>query len=131
MFYYDCEKFSKENFENFHYLVAKILFATNRARPKTGIAISYITTRVIEPNQSDWLKIVHMFKYIRGNKDLPLILSADKNGMLKWYIDGSYDVHPNMRGPTGGGLTMGRGFPISALSKQKTNTRSFTESEIV
>ena len=77
------------------------------------------------------MRMVHLFKYIRGTKNLPLILSRDKNGMLKWYIDGSYDVHPNMRGPTGVGLTMGRGFPISALSKQKTNTRSFTELEIV
>ena len=79
MFYYDCEKFSKENFENFHYLVAKILFATNRARPKTGIAISYITTRVIEPNKSDWLNMVHLFKYARGTKDLLLILSSDNS----------------------------------------------------
>ena len=83
MFYYDCEKFSKENFENFHYLVAKILFATKRAIPKTGIAISYITTRVIEPNQSYWSKMVHLFKYARRKKYQPLILSVEKSGMLK------------------------------------------------
>jgi hypothetical protein len=40
-------------------------------------------------------------------------------------------VHPNMRGHTGGGLTMGRGFPISTSTKQKLNTRSSTESELV
>ncbi len=34
-------------------------------------------------------------------------------------------------GYTGGGLTMGRGFPISASTKQKLNTRSSTESELV
>jgi hypothetical protein len=36
-----------------------------------------------------------------------------------------------MRGHTGGGLTMGRGFPISVSTKQKLNTRSSTESELV
>ncbi len=36
-----------------------------------------------------------------------------------------------MRGHTGGGLTMGRGFPISTSTKQKLNTRSSTESELV
>ncbi len=32
---------------------------------------------------------------------------------------------------TGGGLTMGRGFPIFSSTKQKVNTRSSTESELV
>ena len=58
-------------------------------------------------------------------------LSADGSGMLKWFIDGSFGVHPNMRGHTGGGLTRGRGFPINNYTKQKINTRSSTESEIV
>ncbi len=34
-------------------------------------------------------------------------------------------------GHTGGGLTLGRGFPITASTKQKLNTRSSTESELV
>jgi hypothetical protein len=36
-----------------------------------------------------------------------------------------------MRGHTGGGLTLGRGFPIITSTKQKLNTRSSTESELV
>jgi hypothetical protein len=36
-----------------------------------------------------------------------------------------------MCGHTGGGLTMGRGFPISVSTKQKLNTRRSTESELV
>ena len=107
-----------------------MLFSTKIARPDTGIYISYLKTRVRDPDQSDWLKMVHIFKYVRGTKYLPLILSADKSGMLKWYIDGSNAVHPNMRGHTGRGLTIGQGLPISALIKQKLNTRSSTKSEI-
>ena len=75
--------------------------------------------------------MVHLMKYVRGTKDLPLILSADGSGILKWHVDGSFTVHPNMRGHTGGGLTMGTGFPISTSTKQKLNTRSSTESELV
>jgi hypothetical protein len=48
-----------------------------------------------------------------------------------WYVDALFAVHPNMRGHTGGGLTMGRGFPITASTKEKLNTRSSTESELV
>jgi hypothetical protein len=36
-----------------------------------------------------------------------------------------------MRGHTGGGLTMGIGYPIVSSTKQKLNTRSSTESELV
>jgi hypothetical protein len=48
-----------------------------------------------------------------------------------WYIDASFAVHLNMCGPAGGGLTMGQGFPIVASWKQKLNTKSSTESELV
>jgi hypothetical protein len=48
-----------------------------------------------------------------------------------WYADASFAVHPNMHGHTGGGLTMGRGFPIVASWKQKLNTKSSTESKLV
>ena len=36
-----------------------------------------------------------------------------------------------MRGHTGGGLSMGRGFPIVSSTKQKLNTKSSTETEVV
>jgi hypothetical protein len=36
-----------------------------------------------------------------------------------------------MHGHTGGGLTVGQGCPISTSTKQKLNTRSSTESELV
>ena len=107
-----------------------MLFSTKISRPDTGTAISYLTKRVREPDQSDWLNMVHIFKYVRGTKYQSLILSTDNSVILKWYIDGSHAVHPNMRVNTGGGLTMGRVFPISSLSKQKFNTRSSTEFEI-
>ena len=76
-----------EKTERFHKLVSNILFAAKISGPDTGTAISYLTTRVIEPDQSDWQNMVHLFKYIRVTKYLPLILSADKSGILKWYIN--------------------------------------------
>lgn len=58
-------------------------------------------------------------------------MGADNDGALMWYAYASFAVHPNMRGHTGGGLTMGRGFPITASTKQKLNTKSSTVSELV
>ena len=113
----DCEKISEEKSETFHKLVANILFATKIARSDTGADIFYLTTRVRELDQSDWINMVHLFKYVRGAIDILLIISAYKSGILKWYIYGSHAVHPNMRGHTGVVLTMGRGLPISVSSK--------------
>jgi hypothetical protein len=60
-----------------------------------------------------------------------LILSANGSGILKWWVDPSFAVHPNMRGHLGGGLSLGKGFPIVGSTKQELNTRSSTETEIV
>ena len=48
-----------------------------------------------------------------------------------WYVDASFAVHPNMHSHTGGGLTMGRGFPISVSTKQKLSMQSSSEGELV
>ena len=79
----------------------------------------------------DWKKLVHLIKYLAMTADLPLTLSADGSGILKWYVDAAFAVHPNMHGYSGGGFTMGRGFPINNSTKHKLNTRSSTESEVV
>jgi len=127
----DCEKISQEKVVQFHNLVAKTLYATKRARPDTCTAISFLTTRVREPDTDDWKKLCHMMRYLRGSRLLPLLLSANGSHILKWYIDASFAVHYNFRGHSGGGLTLGRGMPIVGSNKHKLNTRSSTESEIV
>jgi hypothetical protein len=50
---------------------------------------------------------------------------------LKWWVGALFDVHPNMRDHSGGGLSLGRGFTIVSSTKQKLNARSSTETEIV
>jgi hypothetical protein len=70
-------------------------------------------------------------KYNRGTKRLPLRLSADGSSILKWWIDASFAIHPNMRRHSGARLSLGRGFPIASSMKQKLNTHSSTETEVV
>ena len=127
----DCEKLSEAASADFHTIVAKTLYVTKRARPDTCLAIAFLTTRVRAPDTDDWDKLCHLMEYLRGDRDQPLILGADNNRLLMWYVDASFAVHPNMHGHTGGGLTLGRGFPILVSRKQKLNTRSSTESELV
>jgi hypothetical protein len=127
----NCEHLKQDKAVEFHNLVAKTLYSTKRARPDTCTAIAFLTTRVRAPDKDDWNKLVHLMRYVRGTRTMPLILSGNGSGILKWWVDVSFAVHPNMRGHSGGGLSLGRGFFIVSSTKQKLNTRSSTETEIV
>ena len=70
-------------------------------------------------------------KYIQGTIGLPLILSIDKSGNIKWYVDALFAVHKDMRIHTGGFVTMGTGGAYVQSSKKKLNTKSSTEAKLV
>jgi hypothetical protein len=126
-----CAKLAQNKDVEFHNLVANTLYATKRARPDTCTAIAFLTMRVREPDKDYWTKLVHLMRYIRGTLTMPLILSANGSGILKWWVDVSFTVHPNMYGHSRGVLSLGRGFPIVSSTKQKLNTRSSTETEFM
>ena len=111
--------------------MAETLYTTKWARQDKFTAVYFLTTIVIEPNKYNWLNIVYLIKYIMGTRYLPLILSDNGIGVLKLWIDAYYAVHPNMRVHTGRGIFIGGVFPIVISTKQKINTLSSTESEIV
>ncbi len=106
----------------FHTVVAKALFVAKRARPDIAVSIAFLTTRVRCLDVQDWSKLRHLVEYLRSTVELPLVLGATSGGVLHWYMDASFAVHPNMRGHSGGALTLGHGFPISSSGKQKLNT---------
>jgi hypothetical protein len=83
----NCEKIKKDKSVEFHNLVAKTLYSTKRARPDTCTAIAFLTTRVRAPEKDNWDKLVHLMRYIRCTHTMPLILSANGSGILKWWVD--------------------------------------------
>ena len=62
---------------------------------------------------------------------LQLVIGADRSGNLVWNIDAAFAVHPDCKSHTGAVLMMGHGAVLSILSKQKINTKSSTEAELV
>jgi hypothetical protein len=115
----------------FNTIATKELYVSKQARLDTSLMIAFLTTRVREPDEDDWRKLHHLIVYLKSNRELPLVLGAWNTGVLHWYIDASFAVHPNMQGHTGGVLTLGTGAPVVTLTKQKLNTRSSTISEVV
>jgi len=92
----DCEKLPKLMAADFHTVVAKMLYVTKRARPDTCLSVAFLTTRVRAPNRDDWEKLRHLIVYLRKDNIRPLVLGADNDGLLMWYVDASFAVHPNM-----------------------------------
>eukprot|EP00957_Ditylum_brightwellii_P085300 6487800-Ditylum_brightwellii.AAC.1 len=59
------------------------------------------------------------------------MLKADSLNRMRWWIDASFAVHPDIRSHSGGVMMMGRGAVFSSSTKQKLNTKSSTEVELV
>jgi hypothetical protein len=127
----NCENLKQDKAVEFHNLVAKTLYSIKRSRPNTCTAITFLTTSVRAPDKDEWNKLVHLMRYIRGTHTMSLILSSNGSGILKWWDNATFAVHPSMRGHSGGGLSLGRCFPIVSSTKQKLNARSSTETKIV
>ena len=115
----------------FVHLVMQALYLSQRGRPDIRTAVSFLCTQINCPDMDDYKKLGRMMKYLRTTVDMPLTLSADGSRKLRWWVDASYSVHPDMKGHTGGTFLMGKGSVYSTSSKQKMNTRSSTESEVV
>ena len=127
----DVKVLSKSDAVTFHNMTARGLFLCKRSRPDIQTAVAFLTTRVSQQDLDDWKKLKHLIGYLRGRKDLVLTLSANDAWVMKWYVDAAYGVHADMKGHTGAALTMGKGVPIGASLKQKINTKSSTEAELV
>ena len=83
-------------------------------------------------NHSDWKKLKRLLQFINCTIDEKLTLRADKGlTFVKYWVDASYAIHPDMRGHTGAHMSLGQGTIVGISTKQKMNTRSSTESELV
>ena len=51
--------------------------------------------------------------------------------MAHWWVDTSFAVHEDIRSRTGMHMSLGKGTVYSASVKQKINTASSTEAELV
>ena len=127
----ECAKVDEEKAQLYHHTVAKALFLCKRARPDLQTAVAFLSTRVREPDEDDYKKLKRMVQYLRATKNLFLTLEADNLQVIKWWVDASFAVHPDMRSHTGGCMSLGKGAIYGTSTRQKLNTRSSTEGELV
>jgi hypothetical protein len=121
----------KKEAEVFHSVVAKLLYVATRARTDILLAVGFLCTRVSKSTAQDRDKLKRLLEYINGTMDLEYIVGADNLNQLRTWVDASYAVHPDMKSHTGGVISLGTGGIICKSSKQKLNTKSSTEAELV
>jgi hypothetical protein len=113
----DAVKLDQTRAKAFHNIMEKGIYVPKRARPDISLSIAFLTTRVKGPDIDDWRKLCHLVEYLHSTRELPLILAVDGTGVLSWYVDASFAVHPDTRGHTGGTMTIGAGFPDEAFTR--------------
>ena len=118
--------------EDFHSLVAKVLYPAKRVRDDLLTTISFLSRRVQQPTIQDREKLYRLIRYIRKTKMLYKVLQIGENIEVNSYIDAAYAVHNDCKGQSGCIITIGRAGSIySKSSVQKLNTKSSTECELV
>ena len=127
----EATKLGKKQAETFHHVVAKLLWASMRARPDILLAISFLTSRVKEPDTDDWAKLTRLVIYIKDTIELCLRLGLDPLQLHKWWIDASFATRMEMFSQSGGCGTLGEGMMTSFSKRQKLVTKSSTEAELV
>jgi len=127
----DEVEMSADRQETFYHIVAKLLYVSKRARVDIDLTVSFMCTRVSKSTEEDWDKLRRLLNYLYGTMDMPRVIGANGMEVMETYVDASYAVHHDMRGHTGGVLTLGKGIVQDKASKQKLNTKSSTESELV
>jgi hypothetical protein len=128
----DAPKLEEERRSIFHTYVMKSMFLCKRARPDIDQGITFLSfMRVKEANEGDWSKLLRVLGFLKGTINDVLKLEADDTNTLTWYIDAAFAVHANMKSHTDAVFTMGKGAIIGSSTKQKVNSRSSTESELI
>ena len=124
-------KLTQERSDIFHSIVMKLMWISQRCRLDITTAIAFLSTRVSRSTEQDWLKLKRVLEFLNGTFSDGLTLRAESLTELINFADVSFAVHPDMRSPTGGGASFGRGVFLPMSKKQRINTGSSTEGEVV
>jgi len=127
----ECELVDKNVKQDFHTVVAKLLYLAKRTRPDILMPVSFLTTRVNEPTVHDVGKVQRILQYLRGSKDKSLTLEIGNDFSVRQYIDASYGTHQSRHSHTGTAVFVGKGCILAQSTKQKIMTKSPSEAELV
>ena len=79
----EVERLEKDKADKFHTLTTIVLYLGQRAGPDLQLAVSFLCTRVKNPDVHDWKKLTHLMKYLQGTAFCPMIFGIVQGGNSK------------------------------------------------
>ena len=76
------------------------MFVAKRAILDIHKMVAVLSTTVKIPNNIDCQKLVGMIKYLNGTKRKYGTLSYDDLKVIKWCVEASFAVHPDLKSRT-------------------------------
>ena len=125
------EYLSVKDAEAFYHSTMQLAYLAHHAHPDVRTAVTFLQTRVQHPDWDDLKKLLQVIKYLHWTRCLELTLRINPAKKLTWWVDASYAVHSDMKGHTGGTLSLGCGSMYSLSTKQKLVSQSLTEAELI
>ena len=115
----------------FHSIVMKLMFVAIRSRRDIHPTVGFLSSRVQDSTVEDYGKLRRLMCYLHGTVNETSFIGAVNLHAMHTPIDVSYASHDDCKSHTGGASSFGIGLISSKSSKQKLNTTSSTEAELV
>ena len=94
----DRKLLPEEQTSQFHRTVAQLVFLCIRDKLDAHTLVSFLSTRVKEPDEDGWGEIRHGLIYLKGTLQMKRYMTADSLCIIKWWVDTSYGVHCDSNG---------------------------------
>ena len=117
----------EEQAQHFYHTFAQLLFLCMIEFPDIQPLVSFLTTRVISPDEDDSGKLKRGLKYLKGTLYMKLYLSEYELNIFRWWVNTSYGTHWDCRSHIRAVMSMGKGAIMSLSRNKKLNTASSTE----
>ena len=111
-----------EKSDHFRTMSAKLLYLAPRGRPDIMTAVSFLCTRIQQPNVEDWEKLSRVLRYLNSTKELFLTIDIDDITQLYSYVDSAHMSHHDLKGHTGGFTSFRNGAFSAKSKKQRLNS---------
>ena len=100
--------FLKKKAQIFHRTVVQILFLATRSHHEGRTALTFLLTRVKDPNKDGWAKLRHLLRYLKRNPALGLTLEISNISLIHWWVGASFAIHPDFKNHTGSSMSLGK-----------------------
>ena len=124
-------RLSDDEADNFHSVVASLLYLALRVRPDIMVAVTFLCSRVAFSTDEDLLKLKKLLQYLNLTKDLTMrIGSFGETIGVSVFCDASFAVYKDAKSVGGIFATGGRGCIYCKCGKLRLVAKSSTEAEL-